>query len=60
MTDETPSSQLAVFVVDRLIKDGLLRSEKRAELIAKVAVGEMKEMDWNLEIDLSGQEVSER
>lgn len=57
-TDEKPASQLAALVVDRLIKDGLLRREKRDQLIAKVAAGEMKEGDWNLEIDLSGREAS--
>ena len=58
--DEKPASQLATLVVDRLIKDGLLRSEKRDQLIAKVAAGEMKEGDWHLEIDLSSREVAEK
>lgn len=59
-TDEKPTSQLATLVVDRLIKDGLLRPEKRDQLITKVAAGEMKEGDWNLEIDLSSREAAEK
>jgi hypothetical protein len=59
-TNEKPASQLATLVVDRLIKDGLLRPEKRDQLIAKVAAGEMKDEDWNLEIDLSSREAAEK
>ncbi len=59
-TDEKPASQLATLIVDRLIKDGLLRPVKRDQLIAKVAAGEMKEGDWNLEIDLSNKEAAEK
>ncbi len=60
MTNEIPAHQLATLVVDRLIKDGLLRSVKRDQTIAKVATGEMAEADWNLEIDLAGGEVAEK
>ncbi len=58
--DEKPANQLAMLVVDRLIKDGLLRSDKRDQMIAKVATGEMKEADWKLEIDLAGGEATEK
>lgn len=57
-TNETPAGRLASLVVDRLIKEGLLRPEKRDQLIAKISMAEMTEGDWDLEIDLSsGKEV---
>lgn len=51
--DKTPSETLAALTVDRLIKSGLMRSEKRDTLIAKIALGKMDGSDWKLEIDLA-------
>ncbi|KQY29497.1 hypothetical protein ASD38_09160 [Caulobacter sp. Root487D2Y] len=48
-----PSEELAALTVDRLIKSGLLRADKRAALIEKVAAGTMKGEDWKSEIDLA-------
>jgi hypothetical protein len=48
-----PSEKLAALTVDRLIKSGLLRADKRDALIAKVAAGTMKGEDWKSEIDLA-------
>tara|TARA_R110002124_G_scaffold126278_4_gene285817 strand:- start:9047 stop:9226 length:180 start_codon:yes stop_codon:yes gene_type:complete len=48
-----PSKTLAILTVDSLIKSGLLRAEKRDDLVAKVAEGNMKSEDWKLEIDLA-------
>lgn len=54
MTDEAvPSAKLAALTVDRLIASGLLRSDKRDALIAKIAAGTMQGADWKLEIDLA-------
>jgi len=54
MTQEVaPSAKLAALTVDRLISSGLLRSEKRDALIAKIAAGSMSGTDWKLEIDLA-------
>jgi hypothetical protein len=54
MTDTpSPSKALSTEVVDRLIKAGLLRADKRDALIAKIASGAMKGADWKLEIDLA-------
>lgn len=54
MTDTpSPSEALAKEVVDRLIDAGLLRSDKRTILAAKIASGGMKGGDWKLEIDLA-------
>lgn len=47
------SEVLAKEVVDRLTKAGLLRTEKRDFLAAKIASGGMKGEDWRLEIDLA-------
>ena len=49
----TPSTTLATLTVDRLIASGLLRSDKRDALIAKIAAGTMSGADWKLEIDLA-------
>jgi len=49
----TPSQKLAALTVDRLIQSGLLRSDKRDGLIAKIAAGSMKGEDWKNEIDLA-------
>lgn len=54
MSDETvPSEKLAALAVDRLIRSGLLRADKRDALIAKIAAGTMQSTDWKLEIDLA-------
>lgn len=54
MSEEAmPSARLAAEIVDRLIKAGLLRSDKRDPLIAKIASGGMKTGDWKLEIELA-------
>lgn len=56
MNKETlPSARLAALTVDRLIKSGLLRAERRDALIAKVADGAMSGSDWELEIDLASE-----
>jgi hypothetical protein len=49
----TPCLKLAALTVDRLIASGLLRSDKRDGLIAKIASGAMKAEDWKSEIDLA-------
>ena len=51
--DAVPSTKLATLTVDRLVKSGLLRAEKRDALIAKIAAGSMQGEDWKLEIDLA-------
>jgi hypothetical protein len=54
LTDNpSPSEALSKEVVDRLIEAGLLRTEKREALIAKIASGSMKGVDWKLEIELA-------
>lgn len=49
----SPSEKLAALTVDRLIQSGLLRADKRAALITKIAGGSMKGEDWKSEIDLA-------
>lgn len=50
---ETPSAALAAITVDRLIEQGLLRTDKRDAIIAKIGSGTMKGEDWRSEIDLA-------
>lgn len=49
----SPSEALSGEVVDRLIKAGLIRADKRDALIAKIASGHMQGADWKLEIELA-------
>lgn len=59
MSDEvTPSVKLAALAVDRLIASGLLRADKRGDLIGKIATGTMQGEDWKLEIDLASTKAS--
>ncbi len=58
--DEKPANQLAERIVNRLITEGLIRSEKKDALATKIAAGTMREEDWNLEIELSGERESEK
>jgi hypothetical protein len=51
---ERPSAQLAMRLIDQLIKAGLIRDEKRDQVATKIAGGTMKGEDWKLEIDLAG------
>ena len=51
--DAVSSAKLAELTVDRLIQSGLLRTDKREALIAKIAAGSMSGADWKLEIDLA-------
>lgn len=54
MIDEVaPSEKLAILTVDSLIQSGLLRADKRDDLVTKVSGGTMKSEDWKLEIDLA-------
>jgi hypothetical protein len=51
--DVTPSRQLAERAVDLLIAAKLVRAEKRASILMKVATGDMKASDWKLELDIA-------
>lgn len=56
MSDEaSPSATLASQIVDQLIQFGLVRAEKRASVVNKIASGEMKGLDWKNEIDLAAE-----
>ena len=56
----SPSAVLAEETVDRLIKAGLLRSDKRQALIGKIASGGMTGADWKLEIDLAQEKAGKK
>jgi hypothetical protein len=49
----TPSEQLAVLTVDKLILAGQLRATRRQALIAKISAGTMTTEDWQVEFELA-------
>ena len=52
----TPSEQLAGVAFASLAEKGLLRIERRANIIAKLSSGKMSQEDWSLEIELAAPE----
>lgn len=59
MTDEkSPSENLAAQIVTQLIQSGLVRAEKKDSVVAKIASGEMKGLDWKNEIDLAAEKAA--
>lgn len=59
MSDEkSPSEKLAAQIVDQLIQSGLVRAEKQESVVAKIASGEMKGLDWKNEIDLAAEKAA--
>ena len=53
----TPSDKLAILVFDKLRNVGLLRDDRRAAIIAKLASGKMTQEDWSLELELAAAKV---
>ena len=53
MTMETPSTQLAAKVLDRLMQEKLIRAEDRAKLLPKLSEGKLNDEDWRLAVELS-------
>lgn len=49
----TPSDQLARLAFDGLVEKGLLRIDRRAAVVAKLASGKMTQEDWSLELELA-------
>lgn len=59
MSDEkSPSETLAAQIVDQLIQSGLVRTATRDSVVAKIASGEMKGLDWKNEIDLAADKAA--
>jgi hypothetical protein len=59
MSDEkSPSETLAARIVEQLIQSGLVRAEKQDSVVAKIASGEMKGLDWKNEIDLAAEKAA--
>lgn len=59
MSDEkSPSEILAGQIVDQLIQSGLVRAEKKDPVVAKIASGEMKGLDWKNEIDFAAEKAA--
>lgn len=56
--EKSPSETLAAQIVDQLIQSGLVRTEKRDSVVTKIALGEMKGLDWKNEIDLAAEKAA--
>ncbi len=55
----TPAS-LAKKIIDRLVKEGLVRREDRTSLLAKFETGSLTSEDWRLALELAlGKEAGE-
>lgn len=50
---DSPSMQLAVKVLDRLIEEKLLKVDDRKKLLQSLADGKLKSEDWRLAIELA-------
>lgn len=56
--DKSPSEILAAQIVDQLIQSGLVRADKQESVVAKIASGEMKGLDWKNEIDFAAEKAA--
>ncbi len=52
----TPSDRLAELAFEALVEKGLLRTDRRAAVIAKLATGKMTKEDWSLELELAASQ----
>lgn len=53
---DTPSMKLAGLILDRLVKEKLIRADDQKKLIAKLAEGKLKTEDWRLPVELAMKE----
>jgi hypothetical protein len=56
---ESPSEQLAQKIVDRLAQEKLLTPERGQRLVSKLADGSLAPEDWQVDIELSQQNLEE-
>lgn len=52
---DTPSTQLATKVVERLVSEKLLLADDGKKLLAKLAEGKMRPEDWRLSIEKAAE-----
>ena len=57
--DISPAAALAAKIGDAIVAAGLMRDERKADLVAKIASGEMSPADWRSEIDLAAEKAEE-
>jgi hypothetical protein len=50
---QTPSSQLAAKIIDRLVREKLLTLEESKKILSKIAEGKARAEDWRLAIEIS-------
>lgn len=51
--DPSPAGTLAQKIGTALTEAGLMRDERQADLVAKIAAGEFSAADWKTEIDIA-------
>ena len=51
--DPSPAASLAQKIGTALTEAGLMRDERQADLVAKIAAGEISAADWKTEIDIA-------
>ena len=51
--DLSPAAALANKIGNAIAEAGLMRDERKADLVAKIASGEISAADWRSEIDLA-------
>ena len=49
----SPAATLAQKIGTALTEAGLMRDERQADLVAKIAAGEISAADWKTEIDIA-------
>ena len=56
--DPLPVASLAQKIGGALTDAGLMRGERQADLVAKIANGEMSAADWKTEIDIAADKAT--
>ena len=57
---ESPSEKLAKRIVERLVEEGLVTSERGKRIQSKLPTGQVQSEDWRAEIELSVSAVKNR
>lgn len=50
---DTPSEALAVKIIERLVREGLVTAEAAKKMQPKLAEGKLRAEDWRLPIELA-------
>jgi hypothetical protein len=55
----SPSFHLALLTVDKLVKAGLLRADRREAVVNRISAGNMTSEDWKAEIEFAVAKVQQ-